>query len=77
MGFFENGIRLQFEATTISQANKRFWYGCNEMCIPRGINIRCKDCKIRVANEIVIADFEGKHTREVEALRRYRRGAHA
>ena len=51
------GVNLQYDATTIKEANDKFAYSC-ECCCTRGMHIECDRCAIAVAHNLTIAAFE-------------------
>lgn len=54
--FEERGMRIQIEASSLTQAKDKFAHSCN-LCCNRGLRIDCERCAIRVVHEKVIGFF--------------------
>ncbi len=74
--FEERGIEIQYNARSISAANKRFQSSCDKCC-SRGLRIDCDRCAIAVANKAVVEYFMCHTTAEIEEFYKYQRLAYA
>ena len=57
-GFEERGVRIQRNARSIADANRKFWITCNEHCSSKGRHLDCDQCAIKEANEDMHDVFE-------------------
>lgn len=54
MAFFENGADIQYQSTSIRQADKNYNKSCN-LCCSIGLRMRCEMCPIEGAHATVVA----------------------
>lgn len=60
MGYFEmKGVELQYNANSLEQANKEFARSCHK-CSTQGKPIRCAQCAIDFAHNVVVACFSNR-----------------